>query len=169
MLHFDEADSFLRDRGRAMHSWETAAVNEFLSQLEAHRAICACTTNLMADLDAAAMRRFLFKVEFKPPRPDQAALVLGRLLAGVVSPMPEALVLVEMLRPLAGLTAGHIAVVARRLRVLRMVVPPERAVAELRGEVAVKGQAVRAVGFSRRDGQALAAPGASALAGVPRP
>lgn len=149
ILLFDEADSFLRDRRRVTHSFEANFVNEFLSQLEAHKGVCCCTTNAMQDLDQAAMRRFTWKLAFNAPRPEQAALLFQRLLAGLVEPMPEDRVLVELLRPLGGITAGDIAVVAKRLRVLRAVVLPEEAVAELRLELRLKDQPARPVGFGR--------------------
>jgi SpoVK/Ycf46/Vps4 family AAA+-type ATPase len=65
ILLFDEADSFLQDRRGAVRSWEVTQVNEFLQQLEAHRGIVACTTNLFKNLDQASLRRFTFKVEFR--------------------------------------------------------------------------------------------------------
>jgi hypothetical protein len=56
-------------------------VNEFLTQLETVRGVVACTTNLWHDLDAAALRRFVFKVEFQYP----SASLLIRMLAAEAS------------------------------------------------------------------------------------
>ena len=64
MLIFDEADSFLRDRSRAHASWEVSSVNEMLTQMECAKIPFVCTTNLMQDLDAASLRRFLFKIKY---------------------------------------------------------------------------------------------------------
>ena len=47
---FDEADSFLQDRSRAMRSWEISSVNEMLTWMENHPYPFVCTTNLMETL-----------------------------------------------------------------------------------------------------------------------
>ena len=39
-------------------------LDEFLQRLETYRGVVICTTNLVEDLDQAAMRRFPFKVRF---------------------------------------------------------------------------------------------------------
>ena len=44
-LILDEADSLLRDRGAARHSWEITQVNEMLTWMERHPFPFACTTN----------------------------------------------------------------------------------------------------------------------------
>ncbi len=64
MLIFDEADSFLRDRSTASHSWEVSGVNEMLTWMESHPYPFVCTTNLMDTLDPASLRRFSFKVKY---------------------------------------------------------------------------------------------------------
>lgn len=71
MLVFDEADSFLMDRIRASHSWEVSSVNEMLTQMEAAEYPFVCTTNLMDNIDKAALRRFSFKVKYDFLKPDQ--------------------------------------------------------------------------------------------------
>jgi SpoVK/Ycf46/Vps4 family AAA+-type ATPase len=65
ILFFDEGDSFLRDRRNSRHSWEITQVNELLQQMENHNGIFICATNLMGSLDAAALRRFTFKLNFQ--------------------------------------------------------------------------------------------------------
>lgn len=64
MLVFDEADSFLIDRNRAGQSWEVSCVNEMLTQMENAEYPFICTTNLMDNIDKAALRRFFFKVKY---------------------------------------------------------------------------------------------------------
>jgi len=64
MLIFDEADSFLQSRKNARQSWEITAVNEMLTQMESAKHPFICTTNLIDNLDEAAMRRFVFKAKF---------------------------------------------------------------------------------------------------------
>jgi adenylate kinase family enzyme len=61
----DEGDSFLRDRSMATKSWETTQVNELLQQMERFPGIFILATNLFQSIDAAALRRFTFKLEFR--------------------------------------------------------------------------------------------------------
>lgn len=151
LLLFDEADSFLRDRRGAHHSWEVSQVNEFLQQLEAFRGVVACTSNLWSDLDQASLRRFVFKVEFRWLRPEQSAALfestLGALLEGSVEDdqRRRARAAVGQLGQLA---PGDFAAVARRLRAMRRRVPAEQALELLRAEVAVKEGKAHAVGFA---------------------
>lgn len=65
ILFFDEGDSFLRSRERAQHSWEVTQTNELLQRMERFDGIVVVATNLFRDLDAAALRRFTFKIEFR--------------------------------------------------------------------------------------------------------
>jgi len=65
LLFLDEGDSFLRERSRAQHSWEVTQVNELLQHMERFEGIFVVSTNLFRGLDAAALRRFTFKVEFR--------------------------------------------------------------------------------------------------------
>ena len=65
VLVFDEVDSFLHDRKLAVRSWEATKVNEMLLQMEKFNGIFIATTNLMDNIDKAALRRFDLKVEFK--------------------------------------------------------------------------------------------------------
>jgi transitional endoplasmic reticulum ATPase len=73
-LIIDEADSLLRARREARHSWEITQVNEMLTQMERHPLPFACTTNAPDLLDSATARRFLFKVGFQFMTEDQIAL-----------------------------------------------------------------------------------------------
>jgi SpoVK/Ycf46/Vps4 family AAA+-type ATPase len=41
-------------------------VNEMLQGMERFAGIFICTTNLFEDLDEAALRRFTFKIRFRP-------------------------------------------------------------------------------------------------------
>ena len=61
-LVFDEADSLLADRRFAHRSWEISQVNEMLTWMESHPFPFACITNFGEHLDAATLRRFVFKV-----------------------------------------------------------------------------------------------------------
>ena len=109
MLLIDEADSMLRARAGADRSWEVTQVNEMLTWMERHPLPFVMTTNALDALDSAAMRRFVFKVTFKPMRRAQIAAAFSRAF-GADAP-PEALALADV-------TPGDIAVVARKAAVL---------------------------------------------------
>lgn len=66
VLLIDEADSFFINRASAQRSWETSQTNELLTQMENYKGILICCTNLPDHLDRAVLRRFAWKVEFKP-------------------------------------------------------------------------------------------------------
>ena len=66
VLLLDEADSFLMDRRGAQRTYEVTEVNEMLQGMERYNGIFICTTNLLDRLDQAALRRFTFKIKFKP-------------------------------------------------------------------------------------------------------
>ncbi len=66
ILLLDEADSLFLNRSQAQHSWERSQTNELLTQMEAYSGVLVCCTNLLGTLDPAALRRFAFKVGFKP-------------------------------------------------------------------------------------------------------
>ncbi len=64
VLIFDEADSFLQNRSKAVRNWEITQVNEMLTQMEKHPYPIICTTNLMENIDEASLRRFTFKIKY---------------------------------------------------------------------------------------------------------
>jgi SpoVK/Ycf46/Vps4 family AAA+-type ATPase len=72
ILLIDEVDSFLQDRRGAHHSWEVSGVNEMLTQMEAFNGIFIASTNLMDNLDQAALRRFDVKLYFDFMTAEQA-------------------------------------------------------------------------------------------------
>ena len=152
VLLFDEADSFLRDRRAGLHSWEITLTNEFLQQIETFTGIVACTTNLFATIDQAALRRFTFKIPFMFMKADQAACLFVKTVRALnpdveSAPIDEAnsrdLVRLETLTP------GDFAAAARRLRTLGEPVTPRRLLEELRAEVAVKEARPSRIGFER--------------------
>ena len=108
-LILDEADSLLRDRRAAQHSWEITQVNEMLTQMERHPYPFACTTNAPELLDAAAARRFVFKVRFLPMTTQQIAEAYRRAF-GADAP--------AFILKLIGLTPGDFATVARKAAVI---------------------------------------------------
>ncbi|MDD2459525.1 MAG: ATP-binding protein [Kiritimatiellae bacterium] len=64
ILFLDEIDGLLRTRAGAERGWEVSQVNEILRQMEEFGGVLACATNFADNLDAAALRRFTFKLEF---------------------------------------------------------------------------------------------------------
>lgn len=146
ILLFDEADSFLRDRKGAVRSWEVTEVNEFLQQLESFPGIVACTTNLWRDIDEAALRRFVFKLEFLFSTAEQATALFRAFFPAAFEAAGEAAVLAAI-SGLPNLTPGDFAAVVRRVRAVRGPHDFEPLVRMLGAEVSVKRAAPRAVGF----------------------
>ena len=64
ILFLDEIDGLVQSRARSTHSWEVTQVNELLHQMENFKGVMIGATNFSANLDAAILRRFTFKIEF---------------------------------------------------------------------------------------------------------
>ncbi len=77
VLCFDEADSLLQDRRSVRNSWEITLVNEMLTQMESFQGIFLASTNLVNNLDEAAMRRFDMQLQFSYLRGDAALAMFG--------------------------------------------------------------------------------------------
>jgi SpoVK/Ycf46/Vps4 family AAA+-type ATPase len=115
VLLLDEVDTFLRSRQQAKHSWEISQVNELLQQMENFLGIFIAATNLVEGLDAAALRRFDFKLHFKPLLPAQRLALFAREALGDAARVGEIPpVLVNRLETLEELTAGDFANVCRQ-------------------------------------------------------
>jgi SpoVK/Ycf46/Vps4 family AAA+-type ATPase len=126
VLFVDEIDSFLRDRREAKHSWEISAVNEFLQHMEIFPGIFIAATNLVEGIDAAALRRFDFKLAFKPLSLPQRAAMFAKEGFGdvnVATTLPPAIV--NRLAQLDLLTAGDFANVCRQRDLLGEMLAPE--------------------------------------------
>ncbi len=153
LLLLDEADSFLRDRKASRHSWETTQVNELLVQMENFDGIFICSTNLMNDLDKAALRRFDFKLEFTYLKTEQAWLLLNGFLAEAVNRLTatKQTQLKKQLASLQLLTPGDFATIKRKLTLLDELDNAELFVKELQQEVNFKNESSkRAIGFSAK-------------------
>ncbi|WP_038126267.1 ATP-binding protein [Thiomicrorhabdus sp. Milos-T2] len=115
VLQIDEADSFLQNRENAQRSWEVTQVNELLTQMENFEGVLIASTNLMDNLDSAAMRRFDLKLEFKPLAPEQAwKLFLKSLPASVL--LKDTAEFKSKIKNLSVLTPGDFAVINRKNR-----------------------------------------------------
>ena len=147
ILFFDEGDSFLRSRELAVRSWEVTQTNELLQHMERYDGIVIVATNLFRDLDAAALRRFTFKVEFRELDADQrwrmfvAEAGLNEAVHPVGSQTRERWETRLLLMPL--LTPGDFATVKRQSLVLDVRLTPEEWLDQLEIECALKRGAAR--------------------------
>lgn len=145
VLLIDEADSFLRDRQGAARSWEATLVNEMLTQIEHHEGILVCTTNMLDQLDPAALRRFDIKVAFTWLTRAQAR----KLLCVATGAELDDATVESSLADLRTLTPGDFASVLRRLRIMGTTPTPRELVALLAEEVERKREGNgRTMGFA---------------------
>lgn len=115
VLLIDEVDSFLRDRRHAHRNWEVSAVNEMLTQMEVFEGVFIASTNLMDDIDQAALRRFDLKVKFDYLQAEQAwQLLLSICKALELSPPKPSDQ--QRLASLRFLTPGDFAAICRQHR-----------------------------------------------------
>ncbi|SSY70581.1 AAA family ATPase [Alysiella crassa] len=146
VLVFDEVDSFLQDRRGSRQSWEITQVNEMLTQMEAYDGIFIASTNLMSNLDQAALRRFDFKLEFGYLRGEQAwAMFVFYCEQFALWREDTGSLKTELLR-LKNVAAGDFAVLAKQAR----ITPFESAAAMLNAlklECNLKDGAKNAMGF----------------------
>lgn len=149
VLLIDEADSFLRDRGQAQHSWQVTQVNEMLTQMEQFDGILVATTNLVDGLDVASMRRFDFKLHLDFLRPGQCRVLFDRLCAdlGVAGTGADMAAAVARLERLDRLTPGDFANVRRQLERRPRTPDAGRIIERLAGEVAMKSDRRQRIGF----------------------
>ncbi len=150
VLLLDEADSFLRSRRAAERHYEVSEVNEMLQGMERFGGIFICTTNLFTDLDEAALRRFTFKLQFNPLRPEQRErMFVAEALAGDAAQLTAEQR--ERLRRLDLLTPGDFAAVKRQVDVLGESFEPDGFLSQLEAEHHVKPEVRdrRGIGFVR--------------------
>ena len=145
VLLLDEADSFLQERQGAQRGWEITGVNEMLTQIETFEGIFIASTNLMASLDSAALRRFDLKINFDYLQPPQAWMLFCDALQNLgLTPDPN---LEPPLARLGCLTPGDFANVARQSR-LRHIADARGFLDRLSSECAAKPDGRRrAIGF----------------------
>ena len=146
LLLIDEVDSFLQDRRGAQRSWEVSMVNEMLTRMEAYSGVFIASTNLMDDLDQAALRRFDLKVKFDYLQAEQAWSLLQRHCAVMRLDEPQPVLSARLAR-LQQLTPGDFAAVVRQHR-FRPIQSAELLVAALEAECAVKGNSMKTIGFA---------------------
>ena len=145
LLLIDEVDGFLQDRRGAIRGWEVNLVNEMLSQMESFSGIFIASTNLMGELDQAALRRFDLKVKFDFLRTDQAWELLCRHCAQLNVAAPQVDEQTRM-ASLHRLTPGDFAAVARQHR-FHPITSAAMLVSALEAECSVKEGLKRSIGF----------------------
>ncbi|NPA66006.1 MAG: ATP-binding protein [Epsilonproteobacteria bacterium] len=136
VLVFDEVDSFLADRSTAKQSWEVTQVNEILVQMESFDGIFIATTNLMANLDKASLRRFDLKLEFDYLKPKQVWSIFLSYCKDLELAKPS-VTLKNTVERFRYLTPGDFAAVSRQHR-FRPISDAKDFILRLEDEVAVK-------------------------------
>ena len=148
VLLLDEADSFLRSRRMAERNYEVSEVNEMLQGMERYSGVFICTTNLFQELDEAALRRFTFKVQFKPLTAAQRErMFIAEALEGDAARLTHEQI--ERLKRLDALTPGDFASVKRQVDVLGEAFEPDEFLSQLESEHRVKPEVrqQRGIGF----------------------
>ena len=120
-----------------------------LQGMERFGGVFICTTNLMDQLDAAALRRFAFKLQFKPLRPEQReTMFIAEALQGRAQDLaPDWR---QRLAQLDQLCLGDFAAVQRQAQILAETHDAESFLAQLETEHRLKPEvrARRPMGFT---------------------
>ncbi len=148
ILLLDEADSFLQDRRGAQRSYEVTEVNEMLQGMERFHGIFICTTNLMDRIDQAALRRFTFKIQFKPlTRAQRLTLFVLEACAGDATRLDRHLE--NRLTALDQLCVGDFSAVKRQNAILDVHLEPAEFLEQLEAEHRIKPEVreARGIGF----------------------
>lgn len=130
VIFLDEAETVLGAREEAAHRGSESVTAEFLRQLEPFAGVFLCATNHANRLDSALVRRFTFRLEFRPLTLAQRARMLGELLSEPTLSQP----CLKALEGLEGLTPGDFANVRKRFSLLGCEARADDWIAELRLE-----------------------------------
>jgi Cdc6-like AAA superfamily ATPase len=141
ILLLDEADSLFLNREHAQHSWERSQTNELLTRMEAYSGTLICCTNLLEKLDHAALRRFSFKISFKPLTQEGRLILFERYFPSVPLTGDTRV----RLAALPVLTPGDFKAVLSRIR-FNADLPPAAIIDELEAECSYK-KPVSTIGF----------------------
>jgi SpoVK/Ycf46/Vps4 family AAA+-type ATPase len=119
-----------------------------LQGMERFNGIFVCTTNLMESIDQAALRRFTFKIRFKPlTREQRERMFVVEALAGDAAALtPDC---AKRLAKLEQLCPGDFAAVRRQVEILAETLAPEEFLAQLEAEHRIKPEVreARTIGF----------------------
>ncbi len=145
VIFLDEAETVLGAREAAEHRGSESVTAEFLRQLEPFAGVFLCATNHAARIDSALIRRFTFRLEFKPLTLAQRARMLAGLLHEASLPPP----CLKALEGMEGLTPGDFANVRKRFALLGCEAGADDWLAELASEWRAKPDcaAARRIGF----------------------
>jgi len=123
-------------------------VNEMLQGMERFGGVFVCTTNLFDELDEAALRRFTFKIGFRPLTVAQRErmFVVEALDGDAAALSPERR---ARLAALDALTPGDFAAVQRQVEILGDAFGPDAFLSQLEAEHRVKPEVRqhRPIGF----------------------
>jgi hypothetical protein len=144
----DEADSFMRDRKLARASWEVSIVNELLTRMERFPGVFICATNLFEQLDAAALRRFTFKLQFHSLNESQR-IAMFRNETGITVTMNDEYY--ERLHGIKYLTPGDFATVKRQANMLDEQLSPNDWLEQLYEESKAKMNGIQNMGLQKED------------------
>jgi transitional endoplasmic reticulum ATPase len=150
VLLLDEADSFLRSREMAHHSWEITGVNELLVRMEEFEGVFLAATNFLQVTDSAALRRFDVKIRLDYLKAAQRQTLVRRLAEQFGFPCPDPLpsAVRERLARLHNLALGDFATLVRRGRVLGPLSGLDGLIAALEAESRLKPDGnARPMGF----------------------
>jgi SpoVK/Ycf46/Vps4 family AAA+-type ATPase len=116
--------------------------------MERYNGIFVCTTNLMDRIDQAALRRFTFKIRFKPLTPSQRErMFVVEALAGDCDGLTEEAK--ARLARLDQLCPGDFAAVKRQVEILSAQFDPDEFLDQLEAEHRIKPEVreQRNIGF----------------------
>jgi SpoVK/Ycf46/Vps4 family AAA+-type ATPase len=149
ILFFDEADSFLFPRRDAYHSWEKNFTNEILTQLENYTGMVIFATNEIDGLDHASLRRFRFKVEFRPLTPEGILLFYNTMLQPLLSDeITLSTIEQKELQSIRNLTPGDFGVVRDKCTLIeKTTITHHQLISALRNEVRYKQHRNFFIGF----------------------
>lgn len=145
VLLVEEVDSLFGSRDRAEQGWQVSQVDEMLVRLEAFDGIVIATTNRIAAIDKAALRRFDLKVEFGSLEASSATKLFRRLCERLALPAPTACEEAALAR-LGPLMHGDFATVARR-HGLQPLADAAQVICALTAELALRQDERRQIGF----------------------
>ncbi len=146
VLLLDEADSFLMQRNSSGPNWQVTQVNEMLVQMERFEGLFICTTNLMASMDEACLRRFAFKIKFDYLHETQRWWLFKRYVSDMTE--HQSLQVQKALKHMYCLTPGDYANVMRQYQMMDGKVEAEGFLFKLQLECQVKsGTQQASIGF----------------------
>jgi SpoVK/Ycf46/Vps4 family AAA+-type ATPase len=140
ILLLDEADGLFSKRVNARASWEVNQTNELLSQVENYPGVLICATNLLQNIDGAAIRRFQWKIKFSPLKPDKRLVLFNQYfpkLADNLSSIDEG-----KIKRLDGLTPGMLNIVKQKYIYLKDIQSATVILDELMREVSYQRETI---------------------------